>query len=251
MEIRQSTVLLTGATGGLGRAIAVELAGAGASMLLTARDHAALDELRAELPGGPHWIQAADLASEGAAEQLLADVGELDVLIANAGIGGGSAIEENLPSAIRRVNRVNLEAPMLLAAGAREAMLERGRGQIVLISSLAGKAIPTRSALYAGTKAGLRAFALGLRADLHGTGVGVSSINPGFVRDAGMFHDSGAKPHPGIGTTTPAEVAAAVREAIEQDRGEVDVAPLQQRAFVNFAYHFHGLGKRLERAVGG
>jgi short-subunit dehydrogenase len=251
MDIHGSTALLTGATGGLGRAIAAELAGAGATLVLSARSREQLDELASELPGGPHRVIPADLSTDGAAEALLGEAGELDVLIANAGVGGGEAIEKNATRAIKRVNRVNLEVPMLLAAGVREGMLERGAGHMVFISSLAGKAIPIGSALYAATKAGLRAFALGLRADLHSSGVGVSSINPGFVREAGMFHDSGAKPPSGMGTASPQDVGRAVREAIEADRGDVDVAPAQQRAFVNFAYHFHGLAKRIERAAGG
>lgn len=250
MNLDGKSVLLTGATGGLGRAIAAELAGSGATLILSARKADALEVMAAELPGGPHRTLAADLLDEGASEAVLRGAGSFDVLIANAGIGGGKAIEENSESAIRRVARLNLEVPILLASAAREQMLARGSGQIVLISSLAGKAIPSGSALYSATKAGLRAFALGLRGDLHGSGVGVSSINPGFVREAGMFHDSGAKPPPGIGTAAPEDVGRAVREAIENDRGDVDVAPVQQRAFVNFAYHFHGIGKRLERAAG-
>jgi short-subunit dehydrogenase len=251
MDIDGRTALLTGATGGLGRAIANELAVAGAALVLSARGREQLDELAGELPGGPHRVVPADLSTDGAAEALLDEAGELDLLVANAGVGGGGAIEENATRAIKRVSRVNLEVPMLLAAGVRPEMLERGVGHMVFISSLAGKAIPIGSALYAATKAGLRAFALGLRADLHGTGVGVSSVNPGFVREAGMFHDSGAKPPPGMGTASPEDVARAVREAIQDDRGDVDVAPVQQRAFVNFTYHFHGLGKRIERAAGG
>ena len=250
MEIDRSSALLTGATGGLGRAIAAELAGAGATLILSARRRDALDELAAGLPGGPHRVIASDLNEDGAAEALTAQAGEFDLLVANAGIGGGTAIEQNSASAIRRVSRVNFEVPILLATAAREQMLGRGSGHIVLISSLAAKAIPIGSSLYAATKAGLRVFALGLRADLHDTGVGVSSINPGFVRGAGMFHDSGAKPPPGIGTATPEQVARAVRQAVERDRGDVDVAPAQQRAFVNFSHHFHRVGKRLERAAG-
>lgn len=248
MEIDGRTTLLTGATGGLGRAIATELASAGATLILSSRSREQLDVLAAELPGGPHRTVPADLATEGAAEALVDEAGELDVLVANAGVGGGDAIEKNSAKAIKRVSRLNLEVPMLLAAGVREGMLERGAGHMVFISSLAGKAIPIGSALYAATKAGLRAFALGMRADLHDTGVGVSSVNPGFVREAGMFHDSGAKPPPGMGTASPQDVGRAVRGAIEENRADVDVAPVQQRAFVNFSYHFHGLGKRIERA---
>ncbi|HKJ36622.1 MAG TPA: SDR family NAD(P)-dependent oxidoreductase [Solirubrobacterales bacterium] len=251
MKLNGKTTLLTGATGGLGRAIGAELASAGTTLILSARSREQLDQLAGELPGGPHRVVPADLSTEGAAESLAEEAGEFDVLIANAGVGGGEAIEENSAEAIKRVSRVNLEVPMLLAAAARNGMLERGDGHMVFISSLAGKAIPVGSALYAATKAGLRAFALGLRADLHESGVGVSSVNPGFVREAGMFHDSGGRPPAKMGTASPEDVARAVREAIENDRADVDVAPIQQKAFVNFAYHFHGLGKRIERALSG
>lgn len=250
MEIDSRTVLLTGATGGIGRAIAAGLAAAGALLVLSSRKRDELDELAAALPGGPHRTIVADLAVEGGAEQLLAETGQLDILVANAGVGGGRAVEDNDPAVIRRVSRVNLEVPIVLAAGARQRMQDGG-GHMVFVSSLAAKAIPADSALYAATKAGLRAFALGLRADLHGSEIGVSTISPGFVRDAGMFHDAGRSAPAGLGTTTPEQVARAVRAAIESDAGEVEVAPIQQRAFVGLSYHFHGLGKRLERAAGG
>jgi len=115
-------------------------------------------------------------------------------------------------------------------------MIERGSGHMVFVSSLAGKAITARSSLYSATKAGLRGFALGLREDLRGTPVGASVVLPGLIRDAGMFADSGAKPPPGLGTSTPQEVAAAVVSAIERDRGSVEVAPLFQRLLANFAH---------------
>jgi uncharacterized protein len=250
-EIEGKTTLLTGATGGLGRAMAADLARAGARLVLTARNRAELEALAEQLPGEGHRALAADLAADGAAERLLAEAGEVEVLVANAGIGGGPALEHNDPDEIRAVTRVNLEVPILLAAGVRGGMLDRGEGHMVFVSSLAAKAIPVGTALYAATKAGLRAFSLGLRADLAAGRVGVSVVLPGFVRDAGMFHDSGGKAPPGIGTTTPEDVSRAVLSAIRDDRAEVDVAPVQQRAFVNFAFHFHGLGKRAERAMGG
>jgi short-subunit dehydrogenase len=251
IDLEGKNTLLTGATGGLGRAIAADLARAGARLVLSSRKSAELEQLAAELSGEGHRTVVADLGADGAPEQLLAEAGDVDVLIANAGLGGGPSLERNDTEALRNISRVNLEVPMLLAAGVRGGMIERGEGHMVFISSLAGKAIPSGTAVYAATKAGLRAFALGLRGDLAPRNVGVSVISPGFIREAGMFHDSGAKPPPGIGTATPEEVGAAVHEAIVKDRGEVEVAPLQQRAFVSFAYHFHGLGKRLERSLGG
>jgi short-subunit dehydrogenase len=93
------------------------------------------------------------------------------------------------------------------------------------MSSLSGKTATAGSSLYNATKFGLRGFAGALRAELHGTGVGVSTIFPGFIRDAGMFADANVKLPFGVGTKSPQHVAEATLRAIERDRGEIDVAP--------------------------
>lgn len=240
-------MLLTGATGGLGRAIAESLARRGATLVLSSRKAAELAELAAELPGQGHRTLVAELSEQGAAERLVAEAGEVDVLIANAGLGGNGRFEEFDAADIERLVRVNLEAPLRIARALAPTMRERGSGQLVFISSLAGKAVSGRSALYSATKAGLRAFALGLRQDLSADGVGVSVVNPGFVREAGMFHDSGRTPPPGLGTATPEQVGEAVARAIEEDRGELDVAPAQQRLLANFAGRRPHLAARITR----
>jgi short-subunit dehydrogenase len=109
-------------------------------------------------------------------------------------------------------------------------MLARGTGQLVFISSLSGKAASPGAGIYCATKFGMRGFALGLREDLIGTGVGVSLVYPGFIRDAGMFAESDTKLPPGVGTKTPEDVAKGVIKAIEGNRAEVSVAPLSLRA---------------------
>jgi short-subunit dehydrogenase len=235
MQVAGSTVLLTGATGGLGRAIAKELAGRGAALVLSGRQAQALEELAAELPGNGHLSVPADLSQAGAATKLVADAGEFDVLVANAGLRGAGAYTDYSDEEIERTLRVNLEAPMLMARACMERMAAAGRGHMVFVASLAGKAASPRSALYNASKFGLRGFAMGLRADLGPSGVGVSIVSPGFVREAGMFADSGAKPPPGLGTTTPERVSAAVARAIEQDKLELTVAPLQQRVASHLA----------------
>ena len=108
-------------------------------------------------------------------------------------------------------------------------MAERGGGHIVFVSSLNGKAGAAGSSVYSATKFGLRGFALGLREDLRPRGVGVSTIFPGFIRGAGMFHESGARLPGYVRTKTPDDVANAVVSAIERDRSEVDVAPIALR----------------------
>jgi short-subunit dehydrogenase len=233
MELAGRRALLTGSTGGLGRAIAHALAARGVGLDLSARGAEALAELAAELPGGEHRTLVADLAEPGAAERLAEEAGPVDILIANAGLPGAGWLADFTPAELGRALRVNLEAPMLLAQALFPAMIERGGGKLVFVSSLSGKAASPRSSIYNATKFGLRGFALALRSDLASRGVGVSLVSPGFIRDAGMFADSGAKPPPGLGTATPQQVAAAVIRAIEGDRVELAVAPLRQRALAH------------------
>jgi short-subunit dehydrogenase len=235
MELAGRTALLTGATGGLGRAIAAALAERGASLALSARKADALETLASELPGQGHRVLPCDLSEPGAAERLAAEAGEVEILIANAGLPAAGWLADFSPEQVGRALRVNLEAPVLTARALFPAMVERGSGHLVFVSSLSGKAASPRSCVYNATKFGLRGFALGLRSDLASKGVGVSLVSPGFIREAGMFADAGAKPPPGLGTGTPQQVGAAVVKAIEHDKVEVAVAPIAQRALAHFA----------------
>lgn len=235
MDVSGRTALLTGATGGLGRAIAATLAGHGARLLLSGRSAEALEALADELPGEDHRALPANLAEPGAAERLATEAGEVDVLIANAGLPGTGRLPEFSPEELAGALRVNLEAPMQLARALEPGMLERGAGHMVFISSLSGKSATPLSSVYNATKFGLRGFALGLRADLNPRGVGVSLVSPGTIREAGMYADSGADPIPGLGTGSPQQVAEAVLRSIERNKVEVTVAPIQQRLLAHFA----------------
>jgi short-subunit dehydrogenase len=246
MELSGTTALLTGATGGLGRAMANALAGRGASLILSARSAEALTQLAAELPGEGHRAIAADLAEPGAALKLAGEAGDVDVLVANAGLHGSGKLDKINQDEIERTLRVNLEAPILLARELLPGMQERGRGHLVFIASLAAKAPSPRSGLYNATKFGLRGFALGVRADLAGSGVGASLVLPGFIREAGMFANSGAKPPPGMGTSSPEEVGVAVVRAIERDRAEIAVAPLRTRALAHIGLASPSLALRAQ-----
>lgn len=224
-------VLLTGASGGIGQAIARALAARGATVVLTGRRTEVLEPLAREIGGE---AVAVDLAERSEVADLAGRAGAVDLLVANAALPASGNLLSFTEREIGRALDVNLGAPVQLARELLPGMLERRRGHLVFISSLAGKIATTGSAVYSATKFGLRGFALGLRADLAGSGVGVSTIFPGFIRDAGMFHDSGARLPPGIGTRTPGDVAAAVVSAVERNRAEVDVAPLPVRAVAAF-----------------
>ncbi len=251
MDLSGRRTLLTGATGGLGRAIATALAGRGAKLTLSARNAEALTELATELPGDGHRIAPADLADPGAAERLAEEAGQIDVLVANAGLPGAGLLSDFTAEQVARALRVNLEAPMLLARALYPSMVERGSGHLLFVASLAGKAASPRSSIYNATKFGLRGFALGLRPDLAAHGVGVSLVSPGFIREAGMFADAGAKPPPAMGTASPAQVGAAVVKAIESDRVEIAVAPIQQRVGAHLALISPSVGVKAQSGSAG
>ena len=252
MELEGKRVLLSGATGGLGRAIAAELAGQGAVLVLSSRKGEELDRLAQSLPGASdrHPTVVADLAEPGAAEDLVERAGDLDGLVANAALPATGRLESFSSEEVQRALRVNFESPILMARALGPKLAEKGDGHLVFIASLSGKVGSPRSSLYNATKFGLRGFVFGLREDLHPHGVGVSVVSPGFVREAGMFADSGAKPPPGLGTTTPEKVADAVARAIRKDRTEITVAPLRQRVLTEFGYRHPELAARVQRRGG-
>jgi short-subunit dehydrogenase len=229
MQLHGATVLLTGATGGIGRSIARALDARGARLLLSARRDAVLDEIRAELGGRPLCLPA-DLSDAAAAADLAERAGRVDVLVANAALPASGGLDGFTPEQIDRALDVNLRAPIQLTRALLPAMLERGSGHVVLVSSISGKIASTGSSLYSATKFGLRGFAAGLRQDVEHRGVGVTVVYPGFVADAGMFADAGVELPPYVGTTTSDQVAAAVVRGIESNRPEIDVAPLSLRA---------------------
>lgn len=245
MEVRGKTALLTGATGGLGRAVALGLAARGAQLVLSSRKPDELAALQASLPGSGHRVAPTDLAEPGAAVELLAEAGEIDILVANAGLPASGRLDGYSAEQIDRALRVNLEAPILMTHALLEPWLTRGSGHFVYVSSLNGKVATARASLYSATKFGLRGFSLALREDLRGTPVSSSVVMPGTIREAGMFADSGARMPFGMGTSTPEEVAAGVVAAIERDRAEVEVAPRLQRVLTNFAARRPDLAGRI------
>jgi short-subunit dehydrogenase len=251
MNLSGRKALLTGATGGLGRAIAVALADRGAQLMLSARNREALERLAAQLPGDGHQVLPADLAEPDAAERLAEEAAGTEILIANAGLPGAGRLTDFSADDVKRALRVNLEAPMLLARALYPAMVEAGSGHLVFVASLSGKAASPRTSVYNATKFGLRGFALGLRADLDPKGIGVSLVSPGFIREAGMFADSGAKPPPGMGTATPEQVGAATVKAIERNKVEVTVAPIPQRVGAHLALVSPSLGVKAQSGSAG
>jgi len=168
VDLEGKRLLLSGATGGIGRAIAGELAGNGASLVLSSRKREQLEELAQSLPGGAdrHEVIVADLAEPGAAEELVNDAGNVDGLVANAALPATGKLEDFSSDEVQRAIRVNFESPILMAKGIAPKLAKKGEGHLVFISSLSGKVGSPRSSLYNSTKFGLRGFAFGLREEL-------------------------------------------------------------------------------------
>lgn len=247
MKIDGSTVLLTGATGGIGHAIARALRASGAQLILTGRRSDVLEPLAAELHAR---AIACDLSKAADLDRLLAEIGDVDILLANAALPASGRIDGFTVEQIDRALDVNLRAPIVLAHALTPAMVKRGHGHVVFISSLSGKAATAGAALYNASKFGIRGFATALRGDLRSSGVGVSTIFPGFIRDAGMFAEAEVTLPPGVGTRSPEDVARAVIRAIERDRAEIDVAPASMRMGTLFGSIAPETAARVSRRIG-
>ena len=247
MNVSGARVLLTGATGGLGQAIARGFGRSGADLVLSGRRADVLESLADEL--GARTI-VCDLSNSTDVAQLAHDAGEIDVLVANAGIPAVGELTVLPPAEIDRMLAVNLRAPIALTRAFAPAMIARGSGHLVFVSSLAGKVTSPDSSIYSATKFGLRGFALGLRQDLRVHGVGVSVVFPGFIREAGMFAAAQVALPPGVGTRSPQDVAEAVRSAVEHDKAEVNVAPVSIRLGARLAGLAPELAAKVMRMAG-
>jgi short-subunit dehydrogenase len=176
-------------------------------------------------------VAVCDLSERAELEQLVSAAGEVDVLVANAGLLGAGTLPRLEPDEIDRVIEVNLRAPIALARRLFPGMVQRGGGHLVFVASFTGK-IPSagESPIYTATKSGLRGFAHVLRVQSKRKGVGVSIVTPGPIRDVGMWARGGQKLPGFIRPQAPEDVGKAVVKAIEQNLAEVDVASLGLRA---------------------
>ena len=249
MQLGGARVLVTGATGGIGDAIARALHARGAHVLVSGRRQEALDEIAGRL-GERSEVLVADLADHDAPTRLAEAAGAVDVLVANAALPASGRVEDFSHDEIDRALDVNLRAPIQLTRALLPGMLARGRGHVVFVSSLSGKAASPRSGIYSATKFGLRGFAAGLREDVEPKGIGVTVVFPGFVSDAGLFAESGVRLPLWVGTRTPEQVAAAVVRGIEHERAELDVAPLGLRIGTRIAGLAPITAARVQRRLG-
>ncbi len=186
---KDKVVFLTGASSGIGEAMAIAMAERGAKLGLLARREELLKELAEKCGrvGGTarfYAVDVTDAKSVGdAAESLRNEFGGIDVLIANAGIGGNNAETRNLnPEAVAQVININLLGAVNAVSAVLPNMLENKSGQLVAVSSLAGFRGLPKSAAYSASKAGMTAFFESVRLDVQHKGVAVTIIQPGFIK---------------------------------------------------------------------
>lgn len=231
--IAGSNVLLTGASRGLGRALALRLGREGAFVGLVARDEVGLREVAAQIEGagGKAAVLPADLGDASGIAELMerveATLGRVHVVIHNAGIEPFVRFEDLDDGAIDRVLAVNLRAPIALTRALVPSMLAAGGGHVVFIGSTSGLFTAPFAALYGATKAAIESLALSLESELGSRGVHASVVLPGFVVGTGMFEDarSGTSLVPPLltGSTSAEAVVSAVMGAIQHERPRVVV----------------------------
>jgi short-subunit dehydrogenase len=239
-DLTGTTALLTGASAGLGPVVARRLSREGVRLVLSGRDRVRLAALAEEL--GDATVVAADLAERGEAERLAAAAGAVDMLVAVAGLPASGRLLDLDVEHVDHALDVNLRAAIVLTRELLPGMVERKRGHVLLMASIAGRVPTPGTSIYNATKFGVRGFGHALRAELRGTGVGVSMVSPTFVSHAGMWADTGLRAS--VRETTPERVAEACVRAIREDRAEVLVAPVEQRIFSRLVLAFPGAFQR-------
>jgi short-subunit dehydrogenase len=241
--ISRCSILLTGASGGLGGYICNDLAAQGATLALVAYPGTGLHELAEALRsrGCRAVAMAADLQAAAERTKVIGwatrEIGPIDVLINNAGVEYSSEFHRLTTQQIREVLCINLEAPMMLTRDLLPGMLERGFGRIINISSLAGKSGPACQESYAATKAALVAFTFALRATYRKQGVSSSVICPGFV-ETGIYSRikkaAGRSAPALLAPCDPGMASRAVIRAINTDHPEVIVSRYPMRPVLAF-----------------
>ncbi|MBI2569513.1 MAG: SDR family oxidoreductase [Candidatus Schekmanbacteria bacterium] len=231
-DLRDATVLITGASRGLGVDMARAFCEAGCKIALAARSQTELAAVAETLGGGivSRRVLAvpADVGDEAAREALVraveARLGSIDILVNNAGIECVCDFEEMPAEVIEQIIRVNVTGLVLLTRLVVPGMIQRRRGHILNIASVAGLMAVPHNAVYSASKHAVVGLSRSLRIELADHGIGVSALCPGFV-EGGMFLRWGRRPPAFAGLVSAAAVAHAAVDCVRRNRGEVVVNP--------------------------
>jgi short-subunit dehydrogenase len=260
MDLHGTTAIVTGASRGIGPHIAAALAERGARVAITARSEHELAAVAADLEarGADVVAIAADLTSAAERRTLVAHaqtaLGSIDVLVNNAGGDPQRRFHTLSEDELAAVLELNLTAPLMLTRLVLPGMLERGRGHIVSVSSMAGRTAFPFTEAYAAAKDGLVALTRVLRADYRRSGVSASTLILGPIRDAGVgqrtAEEVGLELPPKALTASPAAVGRAAVRAITKDRAEIVVLSGPGRTLRALLDRFPAMGPAMNRMAG-
>jgi len=232
-SLQGRVALVTGGSQGIGRAIAIRLAGLGVSVAICGRDKKALDSASAELKKstGRVWAQTADVSRAADVSELVSrtesELGAISILVNNAGIGLFGPIQEKSETDWEQVLDTNLKSVFLVSRAVVPSMIQQGAGDIVNIGSLAGKNTFAGGGIYCASKWGLRGLSGCMAEDLRGYGIRVSLISPGSVATA--FGRGAKDPAKALVAEDVAETVAAVLTQRRQSfLSEIDMRPLRK-----------------------
>jgi short-subunit dehydrogenase len=238
MDLENAWVVLTGASRGIGVTIAEEFAKKGANLVLVARSMEGLEKTcdRVKQLGGTAVPIAFDLHHISEIKNLVEEIKKAaphtDVLVNNAGLEKYCFFQDCATEDITSILSVNLIAPMELTRLLLPDMLERKKGHIINIGSLAGKIGETYNSLYATSKGGIDIWTDALRQELYKTGIKVTIVAPGGITDAGMIYNIGI-PYPAvIGSCTSEDVAKATIRCITKYKSKVFVNSLPVKPLI-------------------
>jgi uncharacterized protein len=225
MDYRERVVIVTGASSGIGRQIALDFAARGARLVISARRAEALAAVATECTarGGVVEPMVGDVAERAFVESMPARAverfGRLDIVVNNAGISKHKQIYAVTGDELEYVLRVNFLAPALLTLAALPAMLRQGEGYVVNISSAAGKLPPPREAVYAASKFALNGLSEGLWLDLEGSNIHCAVVNVGPI-DTEIWRKTDEPPRYDGPKYPPSMVSDAVFDCIERRKHE-------------------------------
>lgn len=250
----ERVVVVTGASRGIGVVIAEDLAADGGVIVLSARDEAGLKATAAkvEARGARAVVVPGDLTRPEDRARLLEAaqaLGSVDILINNAGLEIAVAVLDQTEQSVERQVALNLLAPIHLTRAFLPGMIAAGRGAVVMISSMSGKSPTPYNAIYAATKYGINGFTASLRIELEGTGVHVGVVCPSFVKDAGMWSDSGV-PAPAMMKEVSLEAVARGVRKVLGGRSEVLVTPTPVRPMLALGQFFPSIDGTALRWLG-
>jgi NAD(P)-dependent dehydrogenase (short-subunit alcohol dehydrogenase family) len=215
MQFTGKTALVTGATGGIGGAVARQLAADGATVVLSGRDAARGEALVASIPGGAARFIAADLTDLDALRHLAREAGDIDVLINNAAVfPGGPTIAQDVDTFDQAV-AANIRAPYFLTAALVPAMLAKGSGSIVNVSTMAARIGMAGLSVYSATKAALESLTRTWASEFSPSGVRVNAVAPGPTRTDMVLASMGEEGAAQVASTTLLGRLAAPQEIAE------------------------------------